>query len=252
MSDILRAKFTQNPHLTQLLLSTDTLHLHEASSDLKWATGAELASKALQTGSWPGSDRMGFLLENLRAELRGDDPTPITDAPPSTDSPPPLEADDLSPMPEDEDEPPAQPSFSPSHPTTQPPQTNTLTPASPSSSQMTQTTYAGIVQTPSGQTNQFIPEHSRHSTVPTVPPLMQAHVHKPLSPKSCPPPSHPYPPTGRTSPSYTSVVNQRPNYKPGARFNSRRKSLQPFTSDRAPVRRSARLCPNTAVPLSQP
>lgn len=252
MTNILRSKFTQNPDLTQILLNTGTLHLHEASADHKWATGAELASKALQQGSWPGSDRMGFLLENIRAELRGE---PIVDpTPPSPDSPSPLtplEGDELSPMPDEVDDP-----ALPAHPmapatSTSPPlsSTSTITSAPPP----LPATYATIASPNHSNTNsqQNIPPPSQSPT-PSIPPLMQTDLHKPSTPKSLPP-HHPLPPTDRKLPPGTSVTNQQTNTFFGARFNPRRrKSSQPFTSDRAPVRRSARISQSTPFPSSQP
>lgn len=102
MLNILRSKFTQNQGLAEILINTGQLHLHEASSDPKWSTGVELASKALQSGSWPGQDRLGFLLESIRAELLGQTSPPTPTPLPDPTSPP--EEDDLSPMPEDANE----------------------------------------------------------------------------------------------------------------------------------------------------
>lgn len=104
MLTILRAKFLQNPNLYQILIDTGSLHLHEASADHKWSTGAELASKALQMGSWPGQDRMGFLLEKLCAELQGITLPDSDELPPNSSTPPPPEKDDLTPIPDDEDD----------------------------------------------------------------------------------------------------------------------------------------------------
>lgn len=77
MYDILRCKFSQNPNLAESLTNTGLLHLHEASADRKWSTGA-----------WPGSDRMGFLLEKLRAEIQGIPFPDPADLPPDTTPPP--------------------------------------------------------------------------------------------------------------------------------------------------------------------
>lgn len=129
MTDILRSKFLQNPNLLQILVSTGSLHLHEASADQKWSTGAELASKALQIGSWPGQDRMGFLLEKLRAEFLGinfpEQENPLPE--PSPSLPAPL-GDDLLPMPQDDEDdhdPDPTPSPASHHPSS--PQTHPLT-----------------------------------------------------------------------------------------------------------------------------
>jgi ribA/ribD-fused uncharacterized protein len=57
----LRAKFTQHPKLTRLLLSTGDAELIEhTSNDSYWADG----------GDGSGKNRLGVLLMQLRAELR--------------------------------------------------------------------------------------------------------------------------------------------------------------------------------------
>lgn len=101
MTDILRDKFTQNGDLAGVLIATGNLHLHEATADSKWSTGAELSSKAVINGIWQGSDVMGSLLEVIRSELREG-----TDTPPQHSQPPPLEGDDddILPMPDEGEE----------------------------------------------------------------------------------------------------------------------------------------------------
>lgn len=69
MADILLKKFCQNPDLSNLLLETGDHNLHEASNDHRWATGAELSSKAVLSGQWPCNDMLGQLLEGVRLEL---------------------------------------------------------------------------------------------------------------------------------------------------------------------------------------
>lgn len=70
MKSILLNKFQQNNDLASILMNTGDKHLHEATSDLKWATGAELASKALMNSDWYGQDILGQLLESVRLELK--------------------------------------------------------------------------------------------------------------------------------------------------------------------------------------
>lgn len=240
MSNIIHSKFTQNPHLADILLNTGTLHLHEASADRKWATGAELASKALQSGSWPGSDRMGYLLENLRAELRGENSANPDNPPPQSPLPP--ETDDLTPMPED-GEGPESTSQSP-HSLNQSSQTTTTHPPS----QPTHSEYAPPDLPHSGS-----PIHSALSSTPApalpIPPLMQTQTRNHSATPHTP--TQYRPPVGRKSLPRTSVATQQVNTTFGARFNSSRRS-QPFTSDRAPIRRSARISQSTAFPSSQP
>lgn len=70
MGKLIHFKFTQNNYLKNTLLKTGTKQLHEATKDTKWGTGAELSSKALQTGDWSGKDLLGQLLEKERDDLR--------------------------------------------------------------------------------------------------------------------------------------------------------------------------------------
>lgn len=238
MTNILRSKYTQNPHLAHILLSTGDLHLHEASADLKWATGAELASRALQLGSWPGADRMGLLLENIRSELRGETTPKDPTTSPHPPLPPAQDGDDLTPMPDDSDHPvpPAQ-----SQPA--PPQALTTTTPSPSISSASTPSSPPLTQ--ADHNPPTTPHINQSSTLP-IPPLMQAEMHKPPTPntpKNLPP---------RKSPSRFPVTNTQTNTNFGGRFNSRRRSAQPFTSDRAPVRRSARISQSIPLPSSQP
>lgn len=69
MKAILRRKFQQNQGLADQLIDTGNKQLHEATSDPKWGTGAELASKALTETTWTGQDLLGSLLEQIREEL---------------------------------------------------------------------------------------------------------------------------------------------------------------------------------------
>lgn len=170
MTQILRSKFTQNPDLAEILVNTDQLHLHEASADQKWATGDELASKALQSGSWPGMDRLGCLLETIRAELQGQDPASPPTAPPQPN--PTLvhnEGDDLSAMPDDDpNPPPANAPLLPHTPRPAPPLTTLLR-----SNPRPQPT---LNQTPTQTLSLPLPTHP-----PPPPPLPAPHMKFPLS-----------------------------------------------------------------------
>lgn len=70
MKRILLNKFQQNTNLATMLVNTGDRHLHEATSDSKWATGAELASKALLDSDWYGQDILGELSEAVRTQLK--------------------------------------------------------------------------------------------------------------------------------------------------------------------------------------
>lgn len=75
MTELVRAKFTQNSYIKNLLIKTGNKQFHEATSDAKWGTGVELASKALITGAWNGQDLLGQIIENIRGELLAAAPT---------------------------------------------------------------------------------------------------------------------------------------------------------------------------------
>ncbi len=64
MYEALQAKFTQNPALRALLLSTGNAQLVEASPvDAYWGTGPII------NGKWQGKNRLGILLMRLRTEM---------------------------------------------------------------------------------------------------------------------------------------------------------------------------------------
>lgn len=50
MTDLVTMKFTQNIYIRNLLLATGNKEFHEATSNKKWGTGAELSSNALLNG----------------------------------------------------------------------------------------------------------------------------------------------------------------------------------------------------------
>lgn len=249
MFDILRCKFSQNSNLAEILLNTGTLHLHEASADLKWSTGAELASKAIQTGTWPGADRMGSLLEKIREELRGVSTENHSDL--DLTHPPPLESDDLTPLPDDDDVEQELPV-----PLSQPqPPTHTHSSDPPDT---TPTTTPAHQQAPGTNTQLQLSQHSgtcpAPHTSPTseVPPLMQQTAHRPTSTWH-PPASNPYSARrsrpysyrhqGR-SPPLTTDPPSDPHFRVNTPFranSSRAQKARTITSDRAPTRRSARL-----------
>lgn len=108
MTELVRAKFTQNGYLKKMLISTGNKQFHEATSDMKWGTGAELASKALLTGTWTGQDLLGQIIEKIREELLAAHNTTLhsnqnTSAVGSQTCETNLH-DDLAPLPEDEDD----------------------------------------------------------------------------------------------------------------------------------------------------
>lgn len=105
MEDLVRSKFTQNEELTYTLVKTDGLQLHEATSDKKWGTGAELSSKTLLNGLWEGQDHLGQLIEKIRNELidAGFTAPDETEDPSYSESQVDDEEDnDISPIPDDE------------------------------------------------------------------------------------------------------------------------------------------------------
>lgn len=66
-----KAKFAQNPKLIELLLATGTKILAEASpTDLVWGTGVAAHEKnARNPEKWPGKNRLGRILMQIREEL---------------------------------------------------------------------------------------------------------------------------------------------------------------------------------------
>ena len=75
MSDILRAKFTQNPPLYKKLLETGNAILAEANPrDSYWGIGTSAGtSVAKDPSKWKGKNRLGNLLMELRAELQAEE-----------------------------------------------------------------------------------------------------------------------------------------------------------------------------------
>lgn len=190
MEEIIRAKFTQNPVLADILDATGELHLHEATADTKWSTGAELSSKAILNGQWGGSDKMGSLLESIRSELRGSTDPDIL---PSNSSPPPLEddEDDLRPMPDDVDETTSPPDPPPSlPPLSAPPVPPTSTAANPNQTQSTLPN-SGHQPPAHNNNNKQVKSHSPTTATPSnsepttphkqtnIQPLMQCSTIKP-------------------------------------------------------------------------
>ena len=74
MRTILRAKFTQHPELRTQLLETGTVALGYANArDKYWSIGtSEDTDKAKNPKKWPGKNRIGVLLGELRETLRGE------------------------------------------------------------------------------------------------------------------------------------------------------------------------------------
>lgn len=108
MEMLVKCKFTQNDDLRKQLIMTGNKQMHEATVDPKWGTGADLSSKALQSGEWSGKDLLGRILERVRDHLLSSSPDAqdlITSGDPSITE---IDTDnDLLPMPMDEEEVPA-------------------------------------------------------------------------------------------------------------------------------------------------
>ena len=68
MRKIVRAKFDQNDDLKIKLVATGNVHLHEATRDLYWGTGATLFTRRPAEGKWLGRDKLGKLLDAIRDE----------------------------------------------------------------------------------------------------------------------------------------------------------------------------------------
>ena len=66
----LRYKFTQNPHLTKILLDAGTKTILECTPDTKWVAAISLDSKLFGTGQHTGQNLTGLSLQELRVKLR--------------------------------------------------------------------------------------------------------------------------------------------------------------------------------------
>ena len=69
MYEINYARFTQNEFLKEKLLSTRGFTLIECSTNSEWASGVNLDSPALTSGTWKGSNRHGFQLMEIREDI---------------------------------------------------------------------------------------------------------------------------------------------------------------------------------------
>ena len=67
--DIITAKFTQNPHLTQKLRDTGNANLYEATVDRRYGCGYTLRDRDKIGPTAPGRNLMGKLLEKVRDEI---------------------------------------------------------------------------------------------------------------------------------------------------------------------------------------
>ena len=72
MTATLRLKFNQNAKLKDFLKQITEKTIAEASpSDLYWGTGAPLSkAETTEVNTWKGSNHLGIILQNIRAELR--------------------------------------------------------------------------------------------------------------------------------------------------------------------------------------
>ena len=70
----LRAKFTQHPELRKQLLETGTGVLGYANArDKYWSIGtSDDTEKSKKPSKWPGQNKLGVLLMELRESLRGE------------------------------------------------------------------------------------------------------------------------------------------------------------------------------------
>lgn len=279
MTETLQLKFSQNPSLANILIATGDLHLHEATADRKWSTGAELSSKAVLNGIWQGSDLMGSLLEKIRSQLRGDTILNTETLPPHS-APPPLEGDDLLPMPDLDDlhddnttlNPPDTASNQPSNTNTtpnppaiapnQPSVAITLSQTTPAPSKLysdaalhnkTPPTYPDNRNPPAHVPSKRAPINTSkvHSAHPqnenAIQPLMQCQTAQPKSPLQANPntPSSTTrsPPPPRPPPPARSPSSKQQQASLGAKSEKRNPATidkDSTTSIRAPVRRSSR------------
>ena len=65
------AKFEQNEHIKEFLLSTGNKYLVHAGPDRTWAASVRLESPNLMDKSWPGQNKLGELLMSLRETIKG-------------------------------------------------------------------------------------------------------------------------------------------------------------------------------------
>lgn len=69
MTDIIRLKFEQNPHLVELLLATGTQKLQEATTSVVWGIGAGIRSKTARENTADGKNLLGKILMQMRTDL---------------------------------------------------------------------------------------------------------------------------------------------------------------------------------------
>jgi ribA/ribD-fused uncharacterized protein len=67
----LKAQFSQNQQLLDMLRKTDTKKLAEASFDKYWGTGIDIKNKdVLKSTGWKGKNTLGKMLETIRTEMK--------------------------------------------------------------------------------------------------------------------------------------------------------------------------------------
>ena len=71
MEEALCAKYEQNPHLKDVLLSTGSKQLVEAGPDTFWGAGITMKDiKDTPEANWPGRNELGQLLMKLRTKFQ--------------------------------------------------------------------------------------------------------------------------------------------------------------------------------------
>lgn len=75
---IIDMKFDQHKELTNMLLNTGNLQLHEATTNAFYGIGATLHSRDLRDGRYAGLNRLGLMLQKKRETVRTNRANPTT------------------------------------------------------------------------------------------------------------------------------------------------------------------------------
>lgn len=70
LKSITEAKFNQNHHLREKLVSTGSTQLIEAAHDSFWGAGVPLNARKIKDGTWTGRNVFGVILNDVRTEMR--------------------------------------------------------------------------------------------------------------------------------------------------------------------------------------